>query len=555
MMSVLRHHYLRWRYTRLSALAVEQVPPSRWQNPCFRAHSLLIVAWGTKAPEKKREESREVLGSPDVVRIRNIKHILRRWLHCGIGAASIALSLKASAQHAPIQFSSPWQTPTVLAHHQVEAAGMDARTFVRGEHPYTLPELIDLAEGHNPATRSAWEAAKAQAGQLHVAQSDLLPALTALANANTTRQRLLISTAYVRQTLGLFSPVVQVNYLLFDFGGRSGGITRARQQLLEANFNFNAVHLTLIFETSRRYYQLLNAIGQRDAAEVNFRNAETVRKAVDARLAVGLATIPDALQARAASAQANFELQTALGLIDLTRSNLLSIIGASEQGPLDIEPLANLQIPDTLQADVRAATERSLLQRPELGERTAERDAARAQIKQARSAFFPDLTFDGEGRMTRAYARQDLLSDVYTGPVETWNVNLSLRWEIFDGGRREGELSSAHAEERGAQAEIDRTRDEIEDQVWNAYVTLRTAFSQRDAAAALVQAAQISYTASLRAYQQGVRNTVDVVAAQRALSQAMSADVTARTGLLTQLSTFAYRTGDLLQTAARKTHP
>ena len=100
--------------------------------------------------------------------------------------------------------------------------------------------------------------------------------------------------------------MLQLNYLIFDFGARSARIDEARQQLLGANLTFNRTFLDVLFETMRRYYELLNAMGQRDAAQVNFDNAETVRKAVDARLTVGLATLPDALEARAAAAQANF---------------------------------------------------------------------------------------------------------------------------------------------------------------------------------------------------------------------------------------------------------
>jgi outer membrane protein TolC len=91
----------------------------------------------------------------------------------------------------------------------------------------------------------------------------------------------------------------------------------------------------------RRYYELLNAVGQRDAAQANFDNAETVRKAVDARLTVGLATLPDALEARAAAAQANFTLQAAIGDVDIRRGDLLSLLGAAPSERLQVQPLAD----------------------------------------------------------------------------------------------------------------------------------------------------------------------------------------------------------------------
>ena len=40
---------------------------------------------------------------------------------------------------------------------------------------YSLPELIDIAETHNPETRVVWERAKQQAAQLGIARSALYP--------------------------------------------------------------------------------------------------------------------------------------------------------------------------------------------------------------------------------------------------------------------------------------------------------------------------------------------------------------------------------------------
>lgn len=313
--------------------------------------------------------------------------------------------------------------------------------------------------------------------------------------------------------------------------------------------------MDVLFETARRYYSLLNQAGQLDAAKNNLDNAETLRKSTEARLAVGLATLPDVLEARAAAAQANFTLQDTIGRVDITRGDLLSLVGASPASPLDVQPLAELSIPDKFDVSIQEALDRSLAQRPELGSEIARREAARAAIRQARSSFLPQLDVHGQGGEFRAYGAQDQIPAAYTGPKEEWNVTLNLRWEILDGGRREGQLARAHAEERYAQAQIDQTRADVENQVWTAYVSIRTAFYERQAADQLLQASQTSYDASLKSFQLGLRSTFDVITAQRTLAQALSADVSARTDLLTRLANLAYRTGDLLEQASRKPHP
>ena len=70
-----------------------------------------------------------------------------------------------------------------------------------------------------------------------------------------------------------------------------------------------------------------------------------------------------------------------------------------------------------------------------------------------------------------------------------------------------------------------------------------------------MQSAEESYNAALEAYNYGVRNLLDVTNAQRVLAQARTADITARTQVLTTLADLAYRTADLLRTTAKTGKP
>ena len=116
---------------------------------------------------------------------------------------------------------------------------------------------------------------------------------------------------------------------------------------------------------------------------------------------------------------------------------------------------------------------------------------------------------------------------------ETWDAQLSLTWTLFDGLARENRLAKAQADQKQAAASVDAIRDQVENQVWSAYSTARTALRQQRAAAALLEAATESYNAALESYNYGVRSQIDVVSAQRTLADARTADVNARTQLLT----------------------
>ena len=172
--------------------------------------------------------------------------------------------------------------------------------------------------------------------------------------------------------------------------------------------------------------------------------------------------------------------------------------------------------------------------------------AAGAEIKARKDRLSAHSQLRWHGGLARNYGQQDQAPGVYSPTQETWDARLSLTWTLFDGLARENRLARAKADQKQAAAEVDAIRDQVENQVWSAYSTARTALRQQKAAAALLAAASESYNAALQSYNYGVRSQIDVVSAQRALAVARTADVSARTQLLTGIAALAFQTGDLL---------
>ena len=411
---------------------------------------------------------------------------------------------------------------------------------------YTLSELVNIAEQNNPETRVAWENAKARAADLGIAQSTLYPTLAAAALAGSTRADIFFGPTFERQTVETFSPVFRLDYIIFDFGQRSQEISVSRSNLLAANFQFNDTHRKIIFQVMEAYYRLLDSKGRQDAAEANLKNAQTVQQAAEARLQNGLATLPDVLETRSAAAQADYDLQAAIGATEIAHGDLATALGISPTTPFQVESIQNIKMPDSIAETVETYIDKALSQRPDLMQRVAELRAAGAEVKAAGKAYFPKLSIDGQAGLARSYGQQEQLTGVYSPTQETWDAQLTLTWTLFDGLAREKRLARAQANQKQAAATVDSIRDQVENQVWSAYSTARTALRQQKAAAALLEAATESYNAALESYNYGVRSQIDVVSAQRTLAEARTADVTARTRLLTGLAALAYQTGDLL---------
>jgi outer membrane protein TolC len=451
----------------------------------------------------------------------------------------------AFTQRAPAVPDHAWDAASARQHLKVT---VPAPPHVPPEPAkiYTVSELIDMAEQNNPDTRVAWENAKARAADLGIAKAALYPTLAAVAVAESARYDIFVGQSYYRQTAESFSPAFFLDYTIFDFGKRSQAIAISRNNLLAANFEFNDTHRQLIFQVMKAYYRVLNTEGQQDVAEANLKNAETVQQAAEARLQNGLATVPDVLEARSATAQADYDLQASIGATEIAKGNLATALGISPTEQVQLEGIRKLDMPQTIDETVEAAIDKALSQRPDLLGRVAEVRAATAEVKGARNAYFPTLSLAGTAGLERSYTEQYAFPGTYSPTHETWSAGLGLSWTLFDGLARERRLARARADEKQATAALDSIRDQVENEVWSAYSTASTALQEQRAAAALLAAASESYDAALKSYNYGLRSQIDVVSAQEKLAQARTTDVTARTDLLTAMAALAFQTGDLL---------
>jgi outer membrane protein TolC len=458
------------------------------------------------------------------------------------------------AQSPPLSPDRPWHSPE---ERQVVKDGQRFHSqspFVEPTRAYSLAELIDLAEANNPETRVVWESARAQAAALGIARSDLFPTLAAVALAGVDRQEAGFGSQFYRQTIPHSEISLSFNYTIFDFGARRGRINAESGRLLESNFAFNDVHRQLIYDVSQAYYRLLNAAGQEEAAGASLVNAQNVQQAAEERLRNGLATLPDVLEARSATAQAQYDLQAVLGAKQIAQGDLLTALGGSASTPIRVQPLSEVPTPESVADTVETAISRALEQRPDLQAQFAESRLAQAERQQAWAAFYPNLNVSANSGAQSAYILQQTLPWGHTAGL-TGGVAFNLSWTVFDGGARRKRLAQAEAHIRQAKAQVSATRDQIEDQVWTAYSNLNTAFRQREAAKELVNAATQSYSAALESYNYGVRNFLDVTNAQKVLAQARSTDVSARTQVLAALADLAFRTGDAIQANTKKIHP
>ncbi|HEY7392783.1 MAG TPA: TolC family protein, partial [Bryobacteraceae bacterium] len=269
------------------------------------------------------------------------------------------------AQQAPPSSYQPWPVAQDARFQaEVASAATIAKPTLDPNHVYTLPELIDIAERNNPETHVIWEQAKQRAAAAGIARSALFPTVAALASASYSQYSLFV-TRFYHEDLATFPATLSLNYTVFDFGARGARIDQAQANLLAANFTFNDTHRRVIFQVAEAYYRLLDAISQEDAAQATLTDAQTVQQAIEAKLANGLATLPDVLEARAATAQARYELASTQGLENIAHGVLANVLGVAPSVPFRVEDASKAPLPATVEESVQTIIARALSQRPD----------------------------------------------------------------------------------------------------------------------------------------------------------------------------------------------
>jgi outer membrane protein len=463
----------------------------------------------------------------------------------------LSLLLAFSAARGLGQCAGKVSSPAALADCAARETPRAERAILDPAHPYTLAELIDLAEDHNPGTRTTWERAKQKARELGLARSAYYPELEGLAVFGDERlinpfPEPLAPRGYVMVEVPVVQPEVTLQYLIFDFGKREAKVDSAKADELAAGADIIQVNQALAFRVATAYYHLVTVQGRLQAAQETLRTAQTTQDAAENRLSHGLATLPDVLNARAETAQAAFDEESADGDEKIARVTLTETVGADPSPDIMIDGERSAPLPERLTMSIDALIDRAMANRPELMAQTLRIRSAEARIRAAQAEYKPQVVLSGSVAQTSVWPTADY-GQLGAASEPTWSASLGIKWRILDGGARKNELLIAESERREAEDELTAIHDQTTREVWTAYIAFRTALREHDAAVALLDSANASYSASLEAYKYGVKNLVDVVTAQEQLAKARLSNVAARSELLTEAVNLEFATGNLLR--------
>ena len=411
-------------------------------------------------------------------------------------------------------------------------------------HAWTLVDVIDQALCSNPQTRQAWANARFQAAQVGIAKAAYLPTVTlntsvsrSMNSAGSNLQLTTITSAGgVSQPINRFTPVVSLNYLLYNFGGREAQLESAQRTLEASNWTHDAMLQTVMFAAIQAYYQVFATQAAAEAALVSEKAGNEALNAAQKRYEVGAAALADALQAKTAFAQAKLNRQKTEGDARVAIGSLANALGLEADYRLNIAP-PFLPKPDAEQDNmVHRLIEEAKTMRPDLAAAEATVKAAEANIKIAEAGHWPSISVIGN----YGYSHTSLPSD-----TQSWTMGMQISLPLFTGFNTTYQIRSAQEQLEVKRADYDQLEQSVSLDIWRAYQLLNTAHESFKSSEDLVAGAFQSEKVAMGRYKAGAGNIIDLLNAQASHANARLQLIQAQYAWLTQKAQLAQALGQL----------
>ena len=421
------------------------------------------------------------------------------------------------------------------------APSVAAADSVPANRPLTLADCLRIALEDNPAGRSASAGVQGAKEAVGEAGAPYYPEV-GLQTGYRRWQTHAFLPDFVRIPSGTTQVVgptddwlagLRARYTLYDFGERQAQlqVAKARQGL--AREEQARVRQDIILSVYYGFYGLTSALEAKGVAEQNLERSRDHLRLTHLRKEAGAVPKADVLRAQVEVSNAQLAVVRAENLVRLARGNLNLSMGRPPEKPVEVTPSTQ---PSTRpeQIDLSLSLDQAVQSRPELKAALKKIEVSQSNIQAARSAYGPRLRAEG------SYGWRD--SD-FLPQDEDWAVGVTLEWPLFTGFARKHRLARVKAELSKEEAEAERLKLAVRQEVWNSFSRLTEVYQTLETTQTLVQDARESQRLSRERYEAGAGTITDLLDAQTALARAQATRVEAEWDYQLALAQFQRATG------------
>ncbi|MGE0336229.1 MAG: TolC family outer membrane protein [Gammaproteobacteria bacterium] len=377
-----------------------------------------------------------------------------------------------------------------------------------------LAAALALAEQSDPAFREAQANALAVAEGIPQAKALLwFPQLNFTAGGSHSDQEITLDFA-----LGADG---QIAFQSYDYRlnltqpvyhrDRYVRLEQANKRLRQAQAELDAAHQALILRVAERYFDVLaghdNVAFARAEKESLAGQLEQARRRFD----VGLIAITDVQEAQAGFDRALAQEIVAQNALENAEEALREVTGEylRELSPLGEE--FSLERPDP--DDIEKWTETALVQNLEIAAAQTATEIAVDEIRAQYAGHFPTLDISGSQGVVSQGGRFGQTE------VDGGDIGMRINIPLYSGGSVVSKTRQATQEHAAALERLERSRRAVQRATREAFLGIVSQISSVNALRQAVVSSRTALDSTRAGFEVGTRTTVDVVAAERGLSQ------------------------------------
>ncbi|WP_321804901.1 TolC family protein [Burkholderia sp. BCC1993] len=386
--------------------------------------------------------------------------------------------------------------------------------------PLALEDAILLAICSHPQLSRTWSDARAAAAEVGVSKAAYWPTLNATAGVERDNLTTNYSGGYSQDQRSTSRyGMLNLSWVLFDFGKRGATLDRARALLRAANAAHDDALQSVFYDAAQAFYALRDAQAALAAAQAVEHAAQESLAEASARHDGGAGTLGDALQAQTTYRKALLDRVSAEGDLQSAIGTLATTLGADADTPLriaDAEPSPDRDDFTRGVADLIAEAKRH---HPKLIAAREKLEAARDEVRAVRAQSLPTISLTGSlARNNPSYQQQASFLQLQSSHSNSIGIQVSI--PLFEGFASGYRVAQAKAQADAQEADVRNTELKVSLDVWKSYQSLQTDTTNLDNSRHLLDTALHSLDIARGRYKAGVGTFTELLNAQSALADA-----------------------------------
>lgn len=265
---------------------------------------------------------------------------------------------------------------------------------------------------------------------------------------------------------------------------------------------------TIVNNVKQAYFAVLQSQSSLEALAEQVASSRELLRVVSEQAAEQTALQPALLQAKAALAQAEYNVGSTRHTLASQKEQLNHLLGRDPETPFRVREVP----PATpLQDDIAAAREAALRQRPDLQKARLNIRYVDYNISLKRAEYIPDVS------LVYKYIAP-VTSDVL--PQNISYVGLELSWDVFDWGQKQHDIAQLERARAQAQNSADDLASQVVLNVNSSFRKLEDARNFLKVAELNREAARAQLQVTMQAFRQQTALLKDLLSAQASLAQA-----------------------------------